>query len=502
VLTAERRASVWREVSRHLDIEASVPELFALLAPELPLSGLLLYRWDDARSELSLAAHAGSAPPPRAHHLALPTPRAAEVRGFGQQARVEVWHDRLRTGLARTLVPEAWTGVVGAGGLVTDGVLQGLLVVTGDLVPHRLALHDVLEPFAVALANDARLHTLARLTEAAEADRRALLARLDRTEVTDTMVGADGGLAQVMQRVEQVAKADVPVLVLGETGSGKEVVARELHHRSPRARGPFLRVNCGAIPPELVDSELFGHERGAFTGAVGVRKGWFERADGGTLFLDEIGELPAAAQVRLLRVLQDGTLQRVGGQDTHTVDVRIVAATHRDLTALQRASAFREDLWYRISVFPIRLPPLRERKGDVPALARLFAARAGQRLHGRPLVPSPADLALLARYDWPGNVRELAAVIERAVILGSGDHLDVPTALGVGPAPAAPAPDGDERAALEATLDRCLGRIEGPFGAAAALGVKPGTLRSRLRKLGIDWERYRPRHRDGTTNRS
>jgi transcriptional regulator with GAF, ATPase, and Fis domain len=318
--------------------------------------------------------------------------------------------------------------------------------------------------------------------------------------VADTVVGADGGLAQVMQRVEQVARADVPVLVLGETGSGKEVVAREIHHRSARAKGPFLRVNCGAIPPELVDSELFGHERGAFTGAIAVRKGWFERADGGTLFLDEIGELPAAAQVRLLRVLQDGSIQRVGGQDTHTVDVRIVAATHRDLTALQRAGAFREDLWYRISVFPIRLPPLRERKVDLPALARVFAARAGQRLHGRPLVPTPADLTLLQRYDWPGNVRELAAVIERAAILGGGDHLDVSAALGVAPAP--PAEPTDERGRIEATLERCLGRIEGPFGAAAALGEKPGTLRSRMRRLGIDWERYRPRHREGTTNRS
>ena len=230
-------------------------------------------------------------------------------------------------------------------------------------------------------------------------------------------------------------------------------------------------------------------DRGSFTGAIAQRKGWFERADGGTLFLDEVAELPAAAQVRLLRVLQDGTFERVGGQQVHTADVRIVAATHRDLPRMVREGSFRQDLWYRISVFPLVLPPLRERPEDVVLLARHFAARAGLRLFGRPLAPTAADLQLLATWDWPGNVRELIAVIERAAIVGEGDHLDLATALGtVRPRPA-PGPDGD-RGALEDVLARCLGRIEGPFGAAAALGVNPHTLRSRLRRLGIDWSRY------------
>ena len=183
-----------------------------------------------------------------------------------------------------------------------------------------------------------------------------------------------------MEQVQLVAPSDTPVLILGETGSGKEVVARAIHSRSRRASGPFLRINCGAISPDLVDSELFGHERGSFTGAVAERKGWFERADCGTLFLDECGELPLPAQVRLLRVLQDGTFQRVGGERPMHVDVRVVAATHRDLPAMVASGQFREDLWYRIAVFPVRLPPLRERLTDIPALATHFALRAAKRL--------------------------------------------------------------------------------------------------------------------------
>ena len=229
-----------------------------------------------------------------------------------------------------------------------------------------------------------------------------------------------------------------PVLILGETGTGKEVVARAVHSRSGRAAGPFLRVNCGAIPPELVDSELFGHERGSFTGATARRQGWFERADGGTLFLDEIGELTAAVQVRLLRILQDGSFERVGGQQPLHADVRLIAATHQDLQAMVAAGRFRADLWYRIHVFPIRLPPLRERPEDIPDLARHFALRAAQRLGLMPQAPEPPDIALLLAYPWPGNVRELAAVMERAAILGDGRRLAVAEALGGGVLPAPP----------------------------------------------------------------
>ena len=318
-------------------------------------------------------------------------------------------------------------------------------------------------------------------------------------ELDPYIVGERGGLKGVMTQVNQVAPTDVPVLILGETGSGKEVVARAIHGRSARANGPFFKVNCGAIPPELVDSELFGHEKGSFTGAVATRRGWFERADGGTLFLDELGELPPAAQVRLLRVLQDGEFERVGGQRALRVSLRIVAATHRDMRDMLHSGAFREDLWYRLSVFPVRLPPLRERLEDIGALAVYFAERAGLRLYTRALTPTDADIRVLQGYAWPGNVRELAAVVDRAAILGYGQRLEVSAALGLSgpPAPRSERPmdsltlEDANREAIEAALRRAQGRIEGPRGAAAVLGINPHTLRARMRKLQIDWASFR-----------
>ncbi len=306
-----------------------------------------------------------------------------------------------------------------------------------------------------------------------------------------------------MERVALVAQSDVPVLILGETGTGKEVVSRAIHSRSIRGSGPFIRVNCGAIPPELIDSQLFGHEKGSFTGAAETRKGWFERADGGTLFLDEIGELPLAAQVRLLRVLQDGLVERVGGEHPLRVDVRIVAATHRELAEMVKRGSFREDLWYRVNVFPILLPRLRERLEDIPALARHFAHRAANHF-GLPYVePSGEDLQALQLYAWPGNIRELGAVIDRAAILGNGKSLQVAQALGINRPPldsprawsgvsaavevcdgggaqpalsAFPTLDAAMKEHIERALRATRGRIEGRGGAAQLLAINPHTL--------------------------
>jgi transcriptional regulator with GAF, ATPase, and Fis domain len=330
--------------------------------------------------------------------------------------------------------------------------------------------------------------------------------------VGDTIVGEDSGLRHVMQRADMVSRSDVPVLILGETGTGKELVARAIHNRSDRHSGPFIRVNCGAIPRELIDSQLFGHEKGSFTGAADTRQGWFERADMGTLFLDEIGELPLDAQVRFLRVLQDGFVERVGSADPIRVNVRVVAATHRDLASMVRESTFREDLWYRIAVFPILLPPLRERREDIPAIARHFAERAAVRFGLAPVMPNDADIRLLETYDWPGNIRELGTVIDRAAILGNGRSLELAAALGLAiprrPVEAlssnqlAPAIsnavastsltlEAAMKSHIEAALRATQGRIEGPHGAARQLAINPHTLRARMRKLKIDWSAFR-----------
>jgi transcriptional regulator with GAF, ATPase, and Fis domain len=503
--------AAWKQASRHDGIEAFATGLFALVQAEIPVRQLLIRRLEPARTALETIASAGLDHGAAEHRSVL----AAEAwqtlredcrRGTHWHNAAAVLHER-RPGL----VPAGLSGEVFILGLHYEDAPLGVAVFaiapTGWAPDHKRLALSLAEPLAAALENDHHLRELTALREAADADRRSLLTRLGRQDIADTIVGAQAGLQEVLERVELVARSDTPVLILGETGTGKEVVARAIHRRSARAGGPFLRVNCGALPQELIDSELFGHERGSFTGAVASHKGWFERADGGTLLLDEIGELTPAAQVRLLRVLQDGSFERVGGQHPLTVDVRVIAATNRDLRAMVATRAFREDLWYRVAVFPIRLPALRERPQDIPALATHFALRAAERLGLARQIPTPEDLGLLAVYTWPGNVRELASVIERAAILGDGRRLEVAQALGgadlgprlvavesaISPATASTVEslDAAMRRHIESALTRSHGRIEGPFGAATILGINPHTLRARMRKLRIDWRAFR-----------
>ena len=507
----------WREVGRHAGVQETLDALEERIGGELPAAAIRVRALDHGRLALDTLGFLGKRPgalrdgfESEAWERLLAWARAGEVlRGPAASIR-----KRLGPVLSGAERGECLVGpLLGDGGETVLGI--AILVAPERHAPgaaHEKRMRALLEPLAAALANDKRLHELQTLREAAEADRRALLSRFGRRDMGEAVVGAEGGLATVMERVALVADSDVPVLLLGETGSGKEVVARALRNRSRRASGPFERVNCGAIPAGLIDSDLFGHERGSFSGATAQRRGWFERADGGTLFLDEVGELPQDAQVRLLRVLQDGSFERVGGEQPVHVDVRVIAATHQDLHAMVLEGRFREDLWYRLAVFPIEIPPLRDRAEDIPALATHFALRACQRFGTRPLTPTGTDLELLAGYEWPGNVRELAAVLDRAVILGGGERLEVAKALGAGPrqgpetrgraSPAGSPIAADEAAPIlpldramalhiEAALRRSAGRIEGRGGAASLLEINPHTLRARMRKLGVDRGRFR-----------
>lgn len=518
-------AEVWREVGRHIEIDASAQNIATMLAPHLPLESLSVLRYDASPPALQIVAsiQRGQRVLPGPAHQPVPSDQAKRLRAWGASRELRAISPKDgRRGLAFVLPAdqrgETWGGPL----LSTEGLIGVVLFCAAPSKPltarQRNLAEALLEPISAALENDRRLHELATLREAAEAERRSLLIRIGRERIQEEIVGADSGLRLVMQRVELVAQSDVPVMILGETGTGKEVVARAIHTRSARQHGPFIRVNCGAIPPELIDSQLFGHEKGSFTGAAEMRRGWFERADGGTLFLDEIGELPLAAQVRLLRVLQDGIVERVGGEQSLRVDVRIVAATHRNLAEMVKNGRFREDLWYRVNVFPILLPLLRERLEDIPALARHFAKRAAHHFGLTYVEPTEDDVQLLRAYNWPGNIRELGAVLDRAAILGNGQSLQVAQALGTNRSGGSLAPPDDlippaneahftgqvsSPKSTWATLDEVMkihiervlaatrGRVEGRHGAAAILGINPHTLRARMRKLKIEWARFR-----------
>ena len=531
--------NVWREVCRHLEIHESVEHLLPTLAEQVPLEALTIRRVDRQRSCLETVACgvADGGAPVAARKTALQPAELAALWDWFQAGIVT----RRRVGEAVGQIPSPrWLGddpanvpasrtsaaEIVVGPLADkEGTPLGLLLIIGSpdrpfSQTHCDLVQQLLEPFAAALENDSRLREMQSLREALEADKQALLSRLDRQDITESIVGAETGLGPVMERVEQVAGSDVPVLLLGETGSGKEVIARAIHQRSRRASGPILARELrrdsagthrlGVVRPRA--GQLHRRRRrlarGGSSGPTGERCFWTRLAS--CLWPPRCG---------CCGVLQDGSFDRVGGNTPISVDVRLVAATNADLPALIAQAKFREDLWYRINVFPIHLPPLRQRPDDIPAFAAHFAARAGKRLGGRPLSPTPRDVALLSAYSWPGNVRELAAVIERAAILGGGRRLEIAQALGT-PTPIEPAaveavkpleaeirqpfPSGPARVGptvesldeamrkhIESTLAATFGRVEGPFGAARLLGINPHTLRSRMRKLGIDWTQYR-----------
>ena len=371
----------------------------------------------------------------------------------------------------------------------------------GPFLPEQVEILEALaRPIASAVANALAFAKISRLTQQLQAENLVLREEIDQRNFYEEIVGSSRALRETLARVEKVAATDATVLLTGETGTGKELVARAIHRRSPRADRVLVAVNCAALPSALVASELFGHEKGAFTGALQRRAGRFELAAGGTIFLDEVGELPSDVQASLLRVLQDGTFERVGGERPIATDARVIAATNRDLAAAVAAGTFRNDLYYRLNVFPIELPPLRRRREDVPILVEYFAARYAARFGKRFQHIEKASMDRILDYSWPGNVRELQNVIERAVILSEGDVLRVeePLLAGAGaPAPAAsalPLPVSlrdQERRQIEEALAQSAGRVSGAGGAAARLGVPSTTLDSRIKRLGIDKRRFR-----------
>lgn len=357
-------------------------------------------------------------------------------------------------------------------------------------------MSSISRPVTIALTNALAHERLQRTSELLAEDNR-LLRKEVYLKTADEIIGQDGGMADVMHLVRQVAPLNNTVLLLGETGTGKELIANAIHFSSAYKDGPFVKVNCGAIPEHLIDSELFGHEKGAFTGAVTEKRGRFERAHQGTIFLDEIGELPLPAQIRLLRVLQTREIERVGGQRALPIDIRVIAATHRNLETMVQENRFREDLWFRLNVFPLMIPPLRQRKADIPALTVHFINQKAKDMgiKQRPAI-APGALERLMQYNWPGNVRELENLVERELIIqrdGLLSFQSLPLRVHAAEATmgAAAADTGIQplEEAIAAHIQRALrhskGKISGPGGAAELLGINPSTLRARMRKLRI-----------------
>jgi len=360
----------------------------------------------------------------------------------------------------------------------------------GDQEPVEFPLSSLVMNFPAPEAVPQELEHMCQI----ENENLALRDEIEQIEMFEEIVGTSAILREVLARVARVAPTDSTVLITGETGTGKELIARAIHKRSPRSGKPFISVNCAAIPKDLIASELFGHEKGAFTGALQRRLGRFEQAEGGTIFLDEIGELPAETQVALLRVLQEREFDRVGGTHPIRANVRVIAATHRDLPASIANGGFRSDLFYRINVFPIEVPSLRDRTEDIQLLVEYFIDRYSKKAGKKIRRIRGESLQSLKSYSWPGNVRELQNVIERSMILCDTDEFSVDESwlleLPSTSRPLSDEIDTQEKRLIEAALARSRGRVSGPAGAATELGMPPSTLDSKIKSLKIDKRRF------------
>jgi transcriptional regulator with GAF, ATPase, and Fis domain len=491
----------------NLEIEDAMQKLLHFLKPRMPVARMYLQHYDPDYHAMRSIAYADETECHKLDQLAPLSKTAGEMAGSGPPDQDVFMHNDSRVCQVAQEISE-FHGATAPPSIIIlvlrtgDEMLGYLVLISEDkekFVDEHLDWVILLkEPFLIAMANALTHRQVLKLNSSLADDNRYLHGELRRLS-GDEIVGADFGLRQVMHKVQQVASLDSPVLLLGETGTGKDVIANYIHYSSTRSAGPFVSVNCGAIPDTLIDSELFGHEKGAFTGALSKKRGRFERANQGTIFLDEIGELPLQAQVRLLKVLQSKEIERVGGVKTIPLDIRIIAATNRNLEKMVEKQSFREDLWFRLNVFPIWIPPLRDRQMDIPALTQHFINLKAKELK-LAAVPTlhPGAIDSLMTYHWPGNVRELENVMERALILNpkgplTFEHLksDLP------PESVQTRPGGIETKKLDEVVSRHIrrvlagtkGKINGSDGAAAILGVNPSTLRNRMKKLGIDYGR-------------
>lgn len=512
-----------QQLCGNMELETAMTGFFRCLRTGLPLTHILLGRFDGAEQRVFLISRTDKSGTVRDFHT---YPLSTEQRELARALRFfdPAWaRDQLIVSRDEPVaalyryegLPVGYPFYVHR--LATEHSLYGgatFLFEEGSVVTENMiaVLQGIEAPLSIFISAWFQYWNLQQLKEQIYRENRKLrqkLSGLDEVRV----IGAGGGLKSVMEQLRRVAPWDVSVLLRGETGTGKEVAAKALHHMSPYAKGPFVAVNCGALPPSLLDSELFGYAKGAFTGAVESRKGYFERAEGGTLFLDEVAELPLDAQARLLRVIQERVVQRVGDSRPLPVRFRLAAATHRDLETMVAEGRFREDLYYRLNVVSLTIPPLRERREDIPLLLHHFLEQEANRFGIlTPRVPDE-ELSHLLAYDWPGNVRELQNAVAEALALSArgplrfrprgvgeaGRERAVPAADSLfqsgeksGTAPAAVAPyDVMMRDYLSRALARCQGKIRGPGGAAELVGLNYSTLRMKLKKYGVTHGRKR-----------
>ncbi len=501
----------FREVSIRicgsLEIQKALWRCFLYVREKMPLDELVMAVYDQGLGTMKIIA---SADGNDGKVVSDDTPLPLDLRKELEEAQ---WYPRVR--MVSSADDPICNHVSRQRGWEESSVLVNRLLIEGKYIgafvarakgvnrytdEHLRLWMLINEPAAIALANHQQYRELSTLKDLLAEDKLYLETQL-RKSFKEKVIGADSGLKQVMEKVRMVAPLPSTVLITGETGTGKEIIATAIHDLSQRSDGPLIKVNCGAIPETLIDTVLFGHEKGAFTGAHAQKRGLFERADGGTVFLDEISELPPAVQVRLLRVLQEREFERVGGTTPVRVDVRIISATNQNLTYLVEQKEFREDLYFRLIVFPIALPPLRERKNDIPALVSHFVRKKCREmgLHSFPRL-SLGMIDQLMAYNWPGNVRELENAVERAIIVSDGKDLsfsDIPSFGSLTEHTVYDVVEDDglssladvEARHIRRVLAKTRGKINGWGGAAEILHINPGTLRHRMEKLGIPFGR-------------